>query len=56
MSPSAVQEQIKIIRRATEKALQSKEATLEFLINAGIIKRAKGKQSSSKTSKEKSIG
>jgi len=37
MSPAAIQEQVNIIKRATEKALQSEEAALKFLVSAGII-------------------
>ncbi len=44
MTTSAIQEQIDIIKRATEKALRSKEATLQFLISAGIINTHKDKQ------------
>lgn len=37
MSPAAILEQVNIIKRATEKALQSKEAALKILVSAGII-------------------
>ena len=53
MVPSAIQEQIDIIKRATEKALQSKAAILKFLASAGIINLEKDKQSSSKERKAK---
>jgi hypothetical protein len=53
MTSSAIQEQIDIIKRATEKALRSKEATLQFLISAGIINPDKVKQTSSKGRKAK---
>jgi hypothetical protein len=33
-----IQEQIEAVQRATEKALQSREATQQFLIQAGILK------------------
>ncbi len=53
MEPSAIQEQIDIIRRATEKALKSKEATLIFLVSAGIINPDEDKRSSPKVRKTK---
>jgi hypothetical protein len=53
MSPSSIQEQIDIIKRATEKALRSKEATLQFLVNARIINPDKDKQKTSKERKAK---
>jgi hypothetical protein len=53
MYTESIQEQIDIIRRATEKALQSKEATLQFLISAGIIDQVKEKQRASKSRKIK---
>jgi hypothetical protein len=51
MNTATIQEQIDIIKRATEKALQSKEETLKFLVNAGIIKLEKDKQNLSKERK-----
>jgi len=53
MSPSAIQEQINAIKRATEKALQSKEAALKFLISAGIIDKAEGKRASMREKQKK---
>gem|GEM_PF-2576540 len=53
MSPSAIQEQINAIKRATEKALQSKEAALKFLISAGIIDQAEGKRASMREKQKK---
>jgi len=38
MTQIAIQTQIEAIKKATEKALQSKEAALKFLTDAGIIK------------------
>ena len=37
MTDIAIQEQIKDIKKATEKALESKRASLKFLVAAGII-------------------
>jgi hypothetical protein len=37
ISPAAIQEQVSIIKAATEKALQSKEAALEYLVSVGIV-------------------
>jgi hypothetical protein len=51
MTSSTIQEQIDIIKRATEKALRIKETTLQFLISAGIINPDKDKQTSSKDRK-----
>ena len=51
MNTATIQGQIDIIKRATEKALQSKEETLKFLVNAGIIKLEKDKQNLSKERK-----
>ncbi len=53
MTSSSIQEQIDIIKRATEKALRSKEATLQFLISAGIINPDNDKLNSSKKRKVK---
>ncbi len=53
MSPTAIQEQVNIIKMATEKALQSKEAALKFLVNAGIISQEKDKQLSNSEEKVK---
>ncbi len=38
MTQAEIQHQIEVIRRATAKALQSKETARQFLIDAGIIK------------------
>jgi hypothetical protein len=48
MSPAAIQEQVNIIKLASEKALQSKEAALKFLVNAGIIELDKDKDKEEK--------
>ena len=37
MTDFAIQEQIEAIKKATDKAAQSKEAALKFLADAGII-------------------
>ena len=41
MTQIAVQTQVEAIKKATEKALQSKEAALKFLTDAGILKEEK---------------
>jgi ribosomal protein S9 len=38
MTQVAVQTQVEAIKMATQKALQSKEAALKFLTDAGILK------------------
>ncbi len=43
MNQPDVQAQVEAIRKATEKALQSKESTLKFLKDAGILKEEKPK-------------
>jgi hypothetical protein len=48
MSPAAIQEQVNIIKLATEKALQSKEAALKFLVSAGIVELDKDKDNQEK--------
>lgn len=53
MSLSTIQKEIDIIKRATEKALQSKEATLKFLVSAGIINPDEDKRNLSKERKVK---
>jgi hypothetical protein len=40
MTDSIIKEQIKVIQRATENALKSKESALKFLTDAGIIKQS----------------
>ena len=49
MTQIAIKTQVETIKKATEKALQSKEAALKFLTDAGIIKEEK----TQKTTKEK---
>ena len=56
MNPTAIQEQVNVIKMATEKALQSKEAALKFLVSAGIISREKDKQQSISEEKKKISG
>jgi hypothetical protein len=48
MTQSAIQEQVDAIRKATDKALKSKEAANKFLIDAGIIKKQEIKTTSKK--------
>ena len=38
MTKTAIQEQVDIIRAATQNATRSKEAAQKFLVDAGIIK------------------
>jgi hypothetical protein len=38
MTQAAIQEQVNIIRAATQNATKSKEAAQKFLVDAGIIK------------------
>jgi hypothetical protein len=38
MTQSSVQSQVDAIRKVTEKVLQSKETTIKFLKDAGILK------------------
>jgi hypothetical protein len=38
MTKAAIQEQVDIIRAATQNATRSKEAAQKFLVDAGIIK------------------
>ena len=49
MTQIAIQTQVDAIKKATEKALRSKETALKFLTDAGILKDEK----SSKIEKEK---
>ncbi len=49
MTQIAVKTQVEAIKKATAKALKSKEAALKFLTDAGIIKEEK----SQKSTKEK---
>jgi len=44
MNQPSVQAQVESIREVTEKILKSKEATLKFLQDAGIIKEEKPKK------------
>lgn len=44
MTQPSVQAQVESIRKVTEKVLQSKETTLKFLQDAGIIKEEKPKE------------
>jgi hypothetical protein len=37
MTPTTIQEQVNVIREATQSALKSKDAAKKFLIGAGII-------------------
>ena len=39
MTQAAIQEQVNIIKVATQNATRSKEAARQFLIDAGIIKK-----------------
>lgn len=39
-----IQEQIEAVKKATEKALQSPEATQQFLVQAGILKETEIKE------------
>jgi hypothetical protein len=39
MTSIEIQKQIDIIRQATAEAIKSKESALQFLIDAGIIKK-----------------
>src|SRR5450755_474378 len=48
MSPAAIQEQVNIIKLATEKALQSKEAALKILVSAGIVELDKDRNNQAK--------
>jgi hypothetical protein len=41
MTPSAVQNQVEIIVKATELALRSKEAAMKFLLDAKIVTQEK---------------
>jgi hypothetical protein len=41
MTQIAVQNQVDSIKKATEKALQSKETAIKFLTDAGILKEEK---------------
>lgn len=52
MTDFAIQKQLDAIKTVTEKALQSKEASLSLLIKAGIIKDPKA-EISAPTTKEK---
>ncbi len=45
MTDTAIQEQIKDIKKATDKALQSKEAARKFLADAGILQSPPDKKS-----------
>lgn len=38
MTEKQIEEQIHIIKKATENALKSKKTTLRFLIEAGIVR------------------
>jgi hypothetical protein len=44
MTQPSVQAQVETIKKVTEKVLQSKEATLKFLHDAGIIEEEKPKK------------
>lgn len=44
MTQPSVQSQVEAIRKVTEKVLLSKETTLKFLQDAGIIKEEKPKK------------
>jgi hypothetical protein len=44
MTQPSVQNQVEVIKKVTEKILQSKEATLKFLQEAGIINDEKPKK------------
>ena len=38
MTQTAIQLQVEAIKKATEKALESKESAMKFLVEAGIIR------------------
>ncbi len=48
MTDFAIKEQIKAIKKATDKASKSKESALKFLVDAGIIKAEKNTSSKKK--------
>jgi hypothetical protein len=52
MTQTAIQKQLDAIKTVTEKALKSKEASRQILINAGLIKETKSPVSSSGNSKK----
>jgi hypothetical protein len=45
MTQSAINAQVEAIKQATENALRSKASAMKFLIDAGILKEEKKKQS-----------
>jgi len=51
MTDFAIQEQIEIIKKATDRAAQSKESALKFLTDAGIIEKQKEEKKSDKKKK-----
>lgn len=51
MTDSIIKEQVKVIQRATENALKSKETALKFLEDAGIIKHASDNSSKKQVKK-----
>lgn len=53
MTTISAKEQIDIIRKTSQEILTSKEAALRFLINAGIIVPAKGKENKEEKGKAK---
>jgi len=42
MHAAAIDQQIEVIRKATKKALRSKQTARQFLVDAGIIVKKKG--------------
>jgi len=42
MHATAIKEQIEVIRKATKKALRSKQTARQFLLDAGILVKKKG--------------
>ena len=51
MSHTTIQNQIAAIRQATDNALKSKESAMKFLVDAGIMKQAKGRPAPTTTAK-----
>jgi len=52
MTQIAIQKQLDAIKFVTEKALKSKEASRQALIDAGLLKEEKGAQNSQKNIKK----
>ncbi|MEJ0106425.1 MAG: hypothetical protein WDO19_29490 [Bacteroidota bacterium] len=52
MTQIAINTQVEIIKKATEKALQSKESAQKFLTDAGILKEDKSQKSDKQKEKK----